>query len=541
MVMTIQPTVSPSPSSQPVAIDRIGSGGRPQARFQRGQRAQATRFAGLFPLSARVLFHPGAVLVATLVVAPVAALFSLHYAAAVILLGLIVVFVGRERRFLDVLLLTPNLLAARGVLMGGVVGCAYMGSAMAEGDSWALLAVQAAMMYWIVVSGVLNGVCLSGIPGIQMPWTSSRFTAECLRPLAVVGFALLLLELLRQLIGIATGALDRGIYGDEAARQAFGIWTYFSIFPRLTSTCMFLAPVLWRVSRGPLRIIGVAMVGMILIIGLSTGSRGLFLTPLVYLAVGIYFFLPLRRVPLEMILGISVVAFAPLVLLMASYRSSQEFRQTHGSNVTERVRGLARAASEPREELDETAQAAQNRFNFGVQMLGVSDRIVYEKTPSEYAHVGFENVDRILYVWIPKFFMRDKPYLQDGNDIVVGYTGVFHKRSARTISLTGDLYRRFGVPGILIGIPLAALITALFTRWVFRVLLFRDALLGIVLLQLLLSGFNVEWWGTLLSSSFDWLYAIPKHLVLIFVLVGAARFVTGASAKRGLLAYTQAA
>jgi hypothetical protein len=540
MVMTIQPTVSPSPSSQPVAIDRIASGGRPQARFQRGQGAQAPRFATLFPVSARVLFHPGAVLVAILVGAPVAALFSLHYAAAVILLGLIVVFVGRERRFLDVLLLTPNLLAARGVLMGGVVGCAYMGSAMADGDSWALLAVQAAMMYWIVVSGVLNGVCLSGIPGIQMPWASSRFTAECLRPLAVVGFALLLLELLRQLIGIATGSLDRGIYGDEAARQAFGIWTYFSIFPRLSSTCMFLAPVLWRVSRGPLRIVGLGMVGLLLVVGLSTGSRGLFLTPLVYLAVGIYFFLPLRRVPLEMILGISVVAFAPLVLLMASYRSSQEFRQTHGSNVTERVKGLARAATAAHDQLDEAAQSAQSRFIFGVQMLGVSDQMVYEKTPSEYPYVGLENIERIAYVWIPKFFMPDKPYLQDGNDIVVGYTGVFHKRSARTISLTGDLYRRFGVPGILIGIPLAALITALFTRWIFRVLLFRDALLGIVLLQLLLSGFNVEWWGTLLSSSFDWLYAIPKHLVLIFVLVGVARFVTGTSAKRGLLAYTEA-
>ena len=172
-------------------------------------------------------------------------------------------------------------------------------------------------------------------------------------------------------------------------------------------------------------------------------------------------------------------------------------------------------------------------------MLGVSDRIVYEKTPSEYPFVGFQNVDRIAYVWIPKFFMRDKPYLQDGNDIVVGYTGVSHKRSASTISLTGDLYRRFGVPGILVGTPLAALIMALFTRWVFRVMLFRDAVLGIVFLQLLLSGFHQEWWGTVLSSSFDWLYAIPKHLVFTYVLVAAVRLMTGSSTKRGLLAYSE--
>lgn len=466
-----------------------------------------------------------------------AAFFSLHYALSVILLGLIAVLIGRERRFLDVLLLTPNLLAARGVLMGGVVGCAYMASGMTEGDDGALLAVQAAMMYWMVMSGVMNGICLAGLPAIRMPWASNKFTAECLRPLSLVALAILSFELMRQLVGIATGALDRGIYGDEAARQAFGIWTFFSIFPRLTSTGMFLAPVIWRVSKGPLRIIGLGMVSVLLILGLSTGSRGLFLTPLVFLSVGIYFFIPLRRVPLEIITGVSVAALTPLVLVMATYRSTDEFRHTPGWNVTERVRGFARAATEPREQLDETMTAAQDRFFFGVQMLGVSDRIVYEKTPSEYPHVGFENVDRILYVWIPKFFMREKPYLQDGNDIVVGYTGVIHKRSASAISLTCDLYRRFGVPGILLGAPLAAVITALFTRWVFRVLLLSDALLGIVLLQLLLSGFHQEWWGTLLSSSFDWLYAIPKHLALIIVLVATGRIVTGSYARRGLLAY----
>ena len=110
-------------------------------------------------------------------------------------------------------------------------------------------------------------------------------------------------------------------------------------------------------------------------------------------------------------------------------------------------------------------------------------------------------------------------------------------RSQPPISATADLYRRFGVAGILFGVPLAALITALFTRWVFRVMLFRDALLGIVLLQLLLSSFLQELWGTLLGSSFDWLYAIPKHLIFIYLLVAAVRIGTGAYARRGLLAY----
>lgn len=499
--------------------------------------AEASRFSSLFPVSARILFHPGATMVATLAGSVVAAMFSLHYAASVILLGLIAFLVGRERRFLDALLLPPNLLAARAALMGGVVGCGYMASGMPDGDSQGLLAVQVAMIYWLIISGVMNGICLRGIPGIRMPWASGRFMTECLRPLSLVALVILAIELARQLIGLATGAMDRGVYGDEAARQAFGIWTYFSIFPRLTYTSMFLAPVIWRVSKGPLRIVGVGMVGLLFVIGLSTGSRGLFLTPFVFLVVGIYFFIPLRRVPFETIAGIAVVALAPLVLLMANYRSTEEFRQTPGWDVAERVKGFARAAGQPGEAFDERTSAERNRFQFGTQMLGVADRIVYERTPSDLPYAGWENVDRILYVWIPKFFMRDKPYLQDANDIVVGYTGVRFARSAASISATADLYRRFGVAGILFGIPLAALITALFTRWVFRVMLFRDALLGIVLLQLLLSSFMQELWGTLLGSSFDWLYAIPKHLIFIYLLVAAVRIGTGAYARRGLLAY----
>jgi hypothetical protein len=537
--MTIEQVVNSGPRGWPVGGDQLAPVVGVRAPSQRERSSEGTRFAALFPVSARILFHPFAVLVATAIGAVVAALFSAHYAAAVILLGLVAVFVGRERRFLDVLLLTPNLLAARGVLMGGVVGCAFIASAMAERDSWALLAVQGAMMYWLIVSGILNGVCLSGIPGIRMPWASQRFAAECLRPLALVALAILALELTRQLVGIATGGLDRGIHGEEAARQHFGVWTYFSIFPRLTSSCMFLAPVLWRVGKGPLRVIGLGMVGLLLAVGLSTGSRGLILTPLVYLAVGIYFFIPLRRVPLEMIMVVALVTLSPLVLLMATYRSSAEFRETPGWDVAARLSGFARAAAKPTESPDERSSSQLNRLAFGTQLLGVSDQIVYERTPSDVPHVGFEDFDRILYVWIPKFFMRDKPYLQDGNDIVVRYTGVAHKRSASAISHTCDLFRRFGVAGILLGAPVAALISALFARWIFRVLLFRDALLGILLLQLLLSGFHAEWWGTLLSSSFEWLYAIPKHMVLIYLLVGAARFATGAFARRGLLAYTE--
>jgi hypothetical protein len=225
---------------------------------------------------------------------------------------------------------------------------------------------------------------------------------------------------------------------------------------------------------------------------------------------------------------------------MANHRTSREFLETPGWDVAARVSGFARAATQAEQQYDERSVAQRARYQFGVQMLGVSDSLVYEHTPSDLPYAGFENFDRILYVWIPKFIMRDKPYLQDGNDIVVGYTGVFFKRSAATISLLADLYRRFSVPGVLLGAPLAALITALFTRWVFRTMLLRDAVLGIVLLQLLISGFHYEFWGTVLGSSFDWLYAIPKHLVLIYVLVVGARVLTGSHVARGMLSYSDA-
>jgi hypothetical protein len=541
MSTSYQPAVEvTSPGKRQPPGDSSGPGAK-HAKARRNTSAEGDRFSALFPIAARILFHPGSVLVATVIAAMLMAPVSIHYAMSIVLLGLTCISVGWERRFLDALLFTPNLVAARFALMGGVIGCSYMASGMSEKYSPSLLAVQAAMMYWLVVSSLMNKMCLGNVPGIRMPWTNPRFNAECLRPLSVVAFAILSLELARQLIGVVTGGLDRGMYGDEAARQAFGIWTYFSIFPRLTGTSLFLAPVIWRVGRAPLKAVLVIMVGLLLIIGFSTGSRGLFLAPILYLFVGTYFFVPIRRFPLEAAVATVILfIFVPLVLVMATYRSSQEFRQTAGWQVGERVRGFTRTATEAKSELDEQATARQDRYQFGVQMIGTSDTIVYEKTPSEIPFVGFENFDRIMYVWIPKFFMRDKPYLQDGNDIVVGYTGVFFKRSASTISLLADLYRRFGIPGFLFGVPVAALITALFTRWVYRVMLFRDAVLGIVMLQLILSPFQSgDLWSTLLGSSFEWLYAIPKHLVLIFVLVLGARLVTGVHVRRGILAYPE--
>ena len=526
------PSLPPGDGTAPVAK---------RANFRRNAATEGSRFSQLFPIAARVVFHPGAVLFATIIAATLLTPVSIHYAASVVLLGLTAVFVSWDRRFLDSLLFTPNLIAARFAIMGGVIGCSFMASGMSDRYSPALLAVQASMMYWLVLSSLANRLCLGNVPGISMPWTNPHFKAECLRPLSVVALAILSLELARQSIGIITGGLDRGMHGDEAARQAFGIWTYFSIFPRLTGTCMFLAPVIWRVGLAPLKAIVVSMVGLILILGFSTGSRGLFLAPILYLFVGTYFFIPIRRFPLEATVTVVILfVFVPLVLVMATYRSSEEFRQTAGWQVGERVRGFTRTATEAKSELDEQATASQDRYQFGVQMIGTADTIVYEKTPSEFPFVGFENFDRVLYVWIPKFFVRDKPYLQDGNDIVVGYTGVFFKRSASTISITADLYRRFGMPGFLFGVPLAALITALFTRWVYRVMLFRDAVLGIVMLQLILSPFQAgDLWSTLLGSSFEWLYAIPKHLVFIFVLVLGARLVTGVHVRRGMLAYPE--
>ena len=182
--------------------------------------ALGSRFQKLFPLTARVLFHPLAVVIATLSLAAVAMGFSLHYVAAVVLLGLIALSVGSDRRFLDALLLPPNLLAARSALMGGVIGCAYMASGTVEGDSSALLAVQASMIYWLLVNAAANRLCLLDVPGIRMPWSNRRFTADCLRPLALVALALLTLECTRQVVGIITGGLDRGILSPYRALEA---------------------------------------------------------------------------------------------------------------------------------------------------------------------------------------------------------------------------------------------------------------------------------------------------------------------------------
>ncbi len=541
--MTANLRTTPFRHSQALATNLASDSDPPLARpsrfsQQRGSATAGGRFKAAFPITARVIFHPLPTLLAAGVAGMILLPLSVHYAISAWLFGLAAVAIGRDRAFLDYVLMSPNALASRGPIIGTGIGAAYIASAIESSYDEHLVTIQIVGGFWLICQWLANAVILARLPRLTVPFENTRFTNEVLRPLAVIGYILITLEVLRLVVGVITGIHDRGIHGAAAAAQGFGIWTFFGLFPRLTVTSYFLAPAIWRLGTPIGKAFAAGAMALLFLVGLTTGSRGMFITPLFFLLTGVYFFIPLRRVRFEYYLALTLAIVAPLVLIMDTYRNTAAFQESRGSDITERLQIFFDTAFAPAADATEDEVARYRRRSFGTQLLGVADRIIYEHTPQDIEHAGFENVSRIAWVFVPKFIKRDKPYLQDGNDIVVAYTGLRFTRSAATISFSADMYRRFGWLGVAIGVPIASIISALFYRWVYSVLIVRNATLGILLLMIALSIFNFGMWGTLLSSSFEWLYNLPKHLIFIAMLLVAARALTGTKNAGGLLAYS---
>jgi hypothetical protein len=500
------------------------------------------RFAAVLPVAAVLVSRPALTLGLGILAAFLAAVVSPHYGLSAAIATFALWYVCIDRRFLEYLLLSPHVVQGYGVVLGPAVGVAYLVWASGGLYDYGLFAQQVVMLYTLLTGGIILHLILRRIPVVAFPKLSTPLQTDVLRPVGLVGVILVIIELARLVVGLASGALDYGEYGAEAQIAHWGLHTYFSFLPRLTGTCFFLLPAAWRAGNPMTRIIVIALGALALVLGLASGSRTLLLLPLVNLVAGVYFFLPLKSRTIGYVILAAPFVFAPITYAMSVYRNTDEYRSTESYRVADRVSiFLDTLTSRSDAGSDKLDQARIQAYNFGKHLVGVSDALVYQMTPSDRPYAGWENIDRTLWVWVPKFFVRSKPYMQDGNDIVVEYTGIRFARSAGTISLPADLYRRFGWWGVAIGAPLSVLIVALYWRMTFRTLLYTNAVTGVLLLQVAISMLTLGTGSTLLTNINEWLYAIPKHIIAGLLLYGLATIAMGASRARGLASYAAVA
>lgn len=257
--------------------------------------------------------------------------------------------------------------------------------------------------------------------------------------------ALLVIFCVEGLVGVVTGATDRGASYSYWSQQAFKPVSVFIGFSRLKQLAYFLVPFCILGSGGkPRRFILVSLTVLAIAPAVVNGSRGELLYPLVMLLMGSLIALRVKRK--GMIVGIvCVMLMVPVVPYIAAYRDNPVVIATPAKNVGKRFSLLLNGVS--------TERFGYRLSALGREIYACSDAFVF-KPENSGTRVGFEDLDAemIKRTLEPRWISSDKDYVKlDGSSIAQRMMGTNIKGWFPCISTPADLWRRGGTAAVYIG------------------------------------------------------------------------------------------
>jgi hypothetical protein len=338
--------------------------------------------------------------------------------------------------------------------------------------------------------------------------------------LKIAGWGLCALDIIRLLVGWATGGLDRGYAGEVVLQQQLGLWTFAGIFGRFNNLWFFLLPVMWRESGRTGRLIIYLALGVYGIVAFASGSRGLMIHPLIIGFVGYYFFTDHPNIRPEKWFPVIAIVVGAYIYFLDVYRNTEAFNNSRLLDISGRL-----AAAQ------QISQAAKDRsdfaFTIGRALIGTADDVIFEGTPSGGPYAGVSDIwNAIKWTWVPQKIAPDKPTLWDANEIVVSYTNNRQERSFASISLGADLYRRLGWSGFAIGVLIFGGIYGLAIRVIIRTFSHWNLFLGVLLIAFLVAGLQAGFSSSVLQTWWIWAYDFPKHLVPLVIYAYVIRTAT---------------
>ena len=478
----------------------------------------STRFSKAFPIVSQFLVKKRIVIFTCLSFAALAGLYSPHLSLSIVILMYVLLSYSLERRHLNNLLLTPLTVLSIYSFLGLGIGSVLMLVANSGEFDPYLFLMQLAYVLTFPLMLVIYAAFTQQFPAFSLPDVSSYDAKSFYKPLKIIGWIFLIYAFLALLTGVITGSADRGYSGDFIVENKYGIWTIFVIFSRFQYLSFILIPLLTRDSNWVQRYSINFLLAVYLILCFAIGSRGALFYPILHILVGYWMFGGSGKVLKRALIIVSALAFF-LIPFMDAYRNTDAFNSSALSNPIERL-----AAVTETNELLNDPNRVSNLWITGRALIGADDMLIYENTPSVISYAEWENIDALIYIWIPKLVAPWKPLLIDGNEIVVSYTGIRYDRSSANISFNGDMYRRFGWLGIFIGNFIFALLYSFVISYVFFIYFNKNALFGFLLILLSLSFLMNIPNSTLLSTFWIWLWDIPKYVIALIFLYKFATY-----------------
>jgi len=506
-------------SAQMVLATQTGQ----MARGRRHQRAiMSGRFGKIFRGPARLISHGWGVAFGVLAIAAVVGnQVSPHLGIGFVALAQVLLCFRIERRHLDHLTMAPLVLVGFHHAMSSGIGTpmvwfgvSHRYGGTGEFDQPYFLAQCASVAgfgclmlgYWI---------CRRGTPGFNLASLDRKKPDKTHRILVIVGWALFLHCMIIVIAGYVTGGTDRARYAEFSGSE-FTLWTLFKMMPRFPIMYFVLLPLIFGMARTPGRILLLASNGFLFLTFLLSGSRGQLLAPICLILIGWWSFCRVSRrvVGLIAIMAFLAVPYIPLIVL---YRSTESFEATSQVDWLGRFAAFGKIQESLGDwDLDGLIQLT------GESLKGVDDPQIFRRTPEEIPFAGWENIERLKHFWLPTALAPEKQNLIDMNDIVRKY------RDSETIfgggiTFTADMYRRFSWQGIVVGNLILGAFLGVFYRFVFRWQRGRHPVAGTLIVVYFISYFTSTPYRTLLETCWIWLWETPKHMIVLAIIVMAAK------------------
>ena len=381
-----------------------------------------------------------------------------------------------------------------------------------------------AQLLWLTVMAALLSVALLQQPAIasagrfqpQATWLMEatcqpRFRAQ-LTTLAVV-FSVFMAAYI--ILSTLSGAFDRQVDAYLSwVQQLWRLDTPVAAFSRLRDIWFLLFPLWWRLLDRRWRwFLGLEIVAFIAV-ALLSGSRGLLFYPALLLLFGLWFVVRNPRIlrRLAVAFAVIVLIFSPLIYVL---RENPSFHKAENGIARLQAVGLVIMSPEP---------LMKKARWLGRDLYACHDPYLFTPENRSQPRVGPNGLEGLLYLWVPKHLMPDRPILFDGHLIAkqlqrIENTGLY-KYWYPCLSLPADLLRRWGVPGVLLGSLVLALIFNLLVRFWYRnasVSTSTFQLLVMLLPATYLQSFPL---GTVSETVWALLWELPKYLLVLW-LIGA--------------------
>lgn len=239
----------------------------------------------------------------------------------------------------------------------------------------------------------------------------------------------------------------------------------------------------------------------------TSGSRSAIFLPIFYYLIGLYFFSK-KEIKIEKLGKVTLLIFL-FSFPLAEYRDSNYFRSTKPYEITKRVFGFFDKKKYQEYDWDLHGKVQL----IGESLNGTNDYLLYENYLSRNDFVGLENISRLSQLYVPSFINPQKDTLLDMDEIVreLKNDSTIHGSS---ISIIGDLYRRFGHAGV-IGGPFIIGVCLKIIEIIFLRFSSTPYLLYNFFFILYFPGIPFR---SLLESIWIWFYEMPKYLCVLLII-----------------------